>query len=193
MPRPTKDQVFEKIKAAVVTVVARNGIGATSVGEIAKLAQISAGTIYLHFENKDDMLQQVYLRIKQEFHFVLMQAKSADGPRDVVRGMWLNLFMFLQHRPNDFLYLEYAGAAQVLTPAQKALVAPLQAEVGALLQRALDDAGLSHVALDIAETLLIGPAMHLARKAVLSETPPSPKEVDETFARVWSSLTMRSV
>lgn len=190
MPRPTKDQVFEKIKAAVVTVVARNGIGATSVGEIAKLAQISAGTIYLHFENKDDMLQQVYLRIKQEFHFVLMQAKSADGPRDVVRGMWLNLFMFLQHRPNDFLYLEYAGAAQVLTPAQKALVAPLQAEVGALLQRALDDAGLSHVALDIAETLLIGPAMHLARKAVLSETTPSPKEVDETFDRVWSSLTM---
>ena len=78
MPRPTKDQVFEKIKAAVVTVVARNGIGATSVGEIAKLAQISAGTIYLHFENKDDMLQQVYLRIKQEFHFVLMQAKSAE-------------------------------------------------------------------------------------------------------------------
>lgn len=190
MPRLTKDQVFDKIRSAVVTVVAHNGIGAASVGEIAKVAQVSAGTIYLHFENKDDMLQQVYLRIKRAFHGTLMQARSETAPRDLIRAMWLHLFAFLQTRPNDFLYLEYAGAAQVLTPDQKATIAPLQAEVNALLQQALDDAGLSHVALDIAETLLIGPAMHLARKAVLSERNPSPKEVDETFDRVWASLTM---
>ena len=190
MPRPTKEQVSDQIKDAVVSVVAQNGIGAASVGEIAKAAKVSPGTIYLHFENKDDMLQQVYLRIKYEFHHILMKAAGAGKPMDVIRQMWLNLFDFLHRRPNDFLYLEYAGAAQVLTPEQRAEVAPLQAEVNALVQEALDRASMASVSLDVAVNLLIGPAMHLARKAVLSGAMPEQSEIDQTFTRVWASLRM---
>ncbi len=188
MTRATKKEMLERIVDAVVRVAVDKGIGAAGMADIAKAAKVSAGTLYLHFDTKGDMLQATYLRIKQDFHARLMQAAEADGSEVVIRAMWENTLTFLQERPDHFLFLEYAGAAQVLTPDQKALVAPLQAEVNALIQTAIDDGTLDDMPLGVAVNLLIGPAMHLARKAAMAGTPPNRKEVDQTFARLWACL-----
>ncbi len=188
MPRPSKEAVFEKILTAVVDVVAKKGIAATSVGDVAKAARISAGTIYLHFENKDDMLQKVYLRIKADFHAELMTAANAGTSEQVIAALWLSFLGFLKSHPQRFLYLEYAGAAQVLTDAQRAIVAPYQAEINALVQTALDDGTLRPMPLEVATTLLIGPAMQLARKAALTGQAPSNLEITATFEHLWAGL-----
>ncbi len=188
MKRPTKEQVQDRIVKAVIETVAQQGIGATSMALVARAAQVSAGTLYLHFTSKEDMLQQVYLRLKHAFHADLMSASAAPTHRDAICGMWWAVLEFHKKNPDGLLFLEYAGAAQVLTQEQKNQVAPLQDDVHAVLQRAIDDKAMTPPSLEVAVNLLIGPALHLARKyALTKERIPAP-EAQQTFDRVWACL-----
>lgn len=188
MPRRPRTDILDDIRAAVVEVVASKGIGATAIADIARIAGVSPGTIYLHFVNKDDLLQQTYLHIKRDFHARMIAAATGPGSAAIIRGMWFSLFDYLRTRPLDFRFLEYAGAAQVLTPEQRAETAPLQGELNALLQAAMDDGTVQPMPITVATSLLMGPAMHIARIASLAEKPPTQAEIDQTFDRVWSCL-----
>ena len=50
----------ERILQAATKVFARKGFYATRVSEIAKAAGVADGTIYLYFENKDDVLISIF-------------------------------------------------------------------------------------------------------------------------------------
>ena len=188
MPRRPKDDIARRIRQAVVEVAISKGIGAAGVADIARAANVSPGTIYLHFADKDDLLQQTYLQIKHDFHTGMMAAAQGSDSTQIVRAMWMNLFAFLRDRPLDYRFLEYAGAAQVLTEAQRAAVAPLQGEINALLQAAMDNGTIRTLPLAVATSLLMGPAMHLARLASLSDHSLAPEDIDQTFDRVWACL-----
>lgn len=192
MPRPNKGQIQTRLRTAIVDDVAKHGIGALSMLSVAKRARVSAGTIYLHFANKEDMLQQVYLQIKQDVHARIMQAENAPNCTLMVRDMWYHLFDFVRDHPNDFLFVEYAGAAQVLSPDQAQIITHHQRDIQQLIQRAIDDKVLADIPVRLLGVLLIAPAMHLARQALLHGLPPSQQDIDQTFAQVWQSVSRRA-
>lgn len=191
MPRPDKDEIRTRIRDAVVAEVAAHGIGATGMAAVARRARVSAGTIYLHYASKEDLLQQVYLDIKAQFHAALMQVTETPDTAQRLRAMWGHLFAFLQAQPQHFLFLELAGAAQVLTAEQAARTQAYQAEVAAVIQAAMEDGTLAPMPVDMAATLLIGPALHLARSAALTGRNVPTAEIDATFDRLWPALTTR--
>lgn len=189
MARLPKEQVRANIRDAVVQETIENGIGALSVGAVVKRAKISAGTIYLHFESKEDMLQQVYLEIKSEFHAITVAAKEETDSAAMIRRMWFSMFDFVTDHPEDFLFIEYAGAAHVLTPEQTKTTHHMQVEISAMLQRAVDDGTLAPLPIDTLIVLLVAPAMQLARSAVLGGNPVPKETVTLTFDRVWLSIS----
>lgn len=188
MKRPPPEAIKERIRNGLVHVVARGGIGGTSIGAVAKEAGVSAGTIYLHFEDKADLLQKVYLQIKTEFHGIMVAAKQEADSKAMIQRMWRDMFQFTTAHPLDFLFIEYAGAAQVLTKEQTRNVANFQVEIAAMLQRAIDDGTLAKMPVTTVITLLVAPAMHLARMNALNNTPIDASQIDLTFERVWLSI-----
>lgn len=191
MPRPTAEQIRTRIREALVREVAEKGIGAVSVSHVAKRARISPGTIYLHFDSKEDMLQKVYLEIKTEFHGIIVAARDEPCSRAMIRRMWRDLFDFVSAHPHDFQFVEYAGAAQVLTAAQSRSIGYMQAEIAAMLQRAVDDGTLAPLPIATLTVLLVAPAMHLARTALLAGRAVQKSEIDLTFERVWIGVSAR--
>ncbi len=51
---------YRRILDAAIQVFARNGFYNSKVSEIAKLAKVADGTIYLYFKNKDDILIKLF-------------------------------------------------------------------------------------------------------------------------------------
>ena len=49
---------------ATIGLVNNNGFHATPMSKIAKMANVSPATIYLYFENKQDLVNKVYLEVK---------------------------------------------------------------------------------------------------------------------------------
>lgn len=56
---PTSDK-YERILSAAVKIFAQKGFFHARISEIAKEAKVADGTIYLYFENKDDILISLF-------------------------------------------------------------------------------------------------------------------------------------
>lgn len=52
---------------ATIELVNNNGFHATPMSKIAKMANVSPATIYLYFDNKQDLLNQTYIEVKAAY------------------------------------------------------------------------------------------------------------------------------
>ncbi|PKG50892.1 MULTISPECIES: TetR/AcrR family transcriptional regulator [Olleya] len=52
---------------ATIELVNNNGFHATPMSKIAKMANVSPATIYLYFENKQDLVNKTYVEVKAEY------------------------------------------------------------------------------------------------------------------------------
>lgn len=52
---------------ATIELVNNNGFHATPMSKIAKMANVSPATIYLYFENKQDLVNQTYIDVKAQY------------------------------------------------------------------------------------------------------------------------------
>jgi AcrR family transcriptional regulator len=52
---------------ATIQLVNSNGFHETAISKIAKMAKVSPATIYLYFENKQDLVNQTYLEVKSTY------------------------------------------------------------------------------------------------------------------------------
>lgn len=64
---------YERIIHAAVQVFAEKGFHHAKVSDVAKVAQVADGTIYLYFKNKDDLLVSIF---EHSMDFFLNQAKE---------------------------------------------------------------------------------------------------------------------
>ncbi len=52
---------------ATIELVNNNGFHATPMSKIAKMAKVSPATIYLYFENKQDLVNRTYIEVKEKY------------------------------------------------------------------------------------------------------------------------------
>jgi TetR/AcrR family fatty acid metabolism transcriptional regulator len=60
MAKRKNNEKYQRIIAAATKVFARKGFYQSKISEIAKEAQIADGTIYIYFDNKDDILISLF-------------------------------------------------------------------------------------------------------------------------------------
>lgn len=188
MPRLTKDQTRRKLRNAVVFEAVEKGFAALSVADVVKHAQVSAGTIYVHFENKTDMLQQVYMELKEEFHATVTRGRDTGPTRDLIRTMWFDMFDWIADHPREFLFLDLGSAARLLTEDQQAKADAYAEDIAGLLRRGVLDGTLAPLDTKLLSLLLTAPAMQMARGAVMRGQPIPRDSIEQTFERVWLSI-----
>ena len=65
---------------ATIELVNNNGFHATPMSKIAKMADVSPATIYLYFENKQDLVNQTYIEVKDKYTAYAFKAYNEDMP-----------------------------------------------------------------------------------------------------------------
>jgi AcrR family transcriptional regulator len=98
MARPVTKR--EDIEHGVVEVVARKGLGATTIQDIARAAEVSPGLLYRYWESRDDLAGDVY----QKHWYALrdrLTAAAASQPEPMlsVRAMAEAFLRFADEQP----------------------------------------------------------------------------------------------
>jgi TetR/AcrR family fatty acid metabolism transcriptional regulator len=79
---------YQQILEAAVKVFAQQGFHHSTVAQIAKVAGVADGTIYLYFKNKDDILFQFYeYKAKHVFECFRQAVDQADNAVDKLRNL----------------------------------------------------------------------------------------------------------
>lgn len=80
---------------AAIRLITANGFADTSMSKIAKAAGVSAATIYVYFENKEDMLNKTYAHVKSEMAAALMkELKPEISVAEAFKVIWHNFYSY---------------------------------------------------------------------------------------------------
>ncbi|POR54750.1 TetR family transcriptional regulator [Paraburkholderia eburnea] len=88
MARPKSEDKRNAILAAAIQMMAEQGLGAPTA-RIAKMAGVAEGTLFTYFDNKDELVNALYLSIKAELREALVPEFPRDASlRERVQHLW---------------------------------------------------------------------------------------------------------
>lgn len=104
----TKDELKkEALLRATVKLVNEIGFAYSSVSKIAKEAGVSPSTLYVFFQNKEDLLVSTYMKIKRDISRAMMTGFDDSLPiRDTLRNVWRNMFAYISNSSDDYQFVE---------------------------------------------------------------------------------------
>lgn len=104
----TKDENKEQaIFAAAIALITANGFADTSMSKIAAEANVSPATIYIYFDNKEDMLNKTYAQVKREMAAALGKGlKSEMSVEAAFQLIWRNFYSYAVKNAMRFAFTE---------------------------------------------------------------------------------------
>ncbi|CAB5079251.1 Fatty acid degradation regulator YsiA, TetR family [Olavius algarvensis associated proteobacterium Delta 3] len=86
--RHKQNDKYRRILEAAVNVFAEQGFFQSTISQIAKVAGVADGTIYLYFKNKDDILVQIFsFKTKQVFEGFREEVDRVADPVEKLRNL----------------------------------------------------------------------------------------------------------
>jgi AcrR family transcriptional regulator len=112
----------DAILTAAVELFVERGYHGTAVPAIAERAGVAAGTIYHHFDSKEQLVNAVFElwkeRIVRQVH---EHFPAAASPREQFRAMWNQMAAFALANPQPYSFLEFHHHGSYLDADNKAL------------------------------------------------------------------------
>lgn len=105
--RKKDDEKRCSIKRAVVQLILEEGFHGASVSKIAKAAGISPATVYIYYENKEEMLKDIYLEYAEEgFNFLLQQLTEEMTGEQLIDVMIREYYRYILENEEVFHFVE---------------------------------------------------------------------------------------
>jgi len=104
-PSPAGQATRERLMRAAVSIVAREGLAAATTAAIASEAGVAEGTLYRHFESKDDLLIAAYRQIKTEMFVNVVDAVDTTlPPPERLKLGWKAIYLAYRADRDAFTY-----------------------------------------------------------------------------------------
>jgi len=179
----------EAIYKAAIKLLDENGFHSTPMSLIAKEANVAAGTIYLYFENKEDMLNKLYLEIKEKYSNSLMEGYSEDMPiRDAFELVWRNSLNFKLNRSAEFNVMEQFKNSPFVRKGTVEEGLKIFSPVFHLLDRARNAKVIKDIPSQIFQALFFAPVGELVKSHQLNRSKFTEEEKKIAFQATWDSV-----
>jgi AcrR family transcriptional regulator len=105
-----RERRYQQILIAAKKLFIAKGFTKTTMEDIANEAELSPGTIYLYFKNKNELYASLTLRILKYLHLRLDQVKSEDsndlaGKIDLLKDALYDVYRFDPHMISNLLQI----------------------------------------------------------------------------------------
>ena len=105
--RPKDRTKYNAIIKASLELVKELGFIGISISKIAKQANISPATIYIHFKNRKDLFTKLYTKIRTDMSKgALLGVHKEVDIEHVFKSIWSNYFPYCLNHPDYLIYRE---------------------------------------------------------------------------------------
>jgi AcrR family transcriptional regulator len=136
MARPRSEDKRNAILDAATQVIAVEGVSAPTA-KIAKVAGVAEGTLFNYFNNKDELLNELYVQLKSELREVMVSEAftAAKNAKSVVQQAWTRYVSWGVANPQKRKVLAQLGVSERITQQSKAAGMVGFTEINAFLSR----------------------------------------------------------
>ncbi|WP_350284771.1 TetR/AcrR family transcriptional regulator [uncultured Croceitalea sp.] len=98
-------QKVQRVKKACIDIVYEIGLEGISAGKLAKRAKVSSSSIYIYFENMNDMFQVINDEITSEFFVFISQNLNEDESiKANFENIWQSAYEYCSKFPKKFIF-----------------------------------------------------------------------------------------
>lgn len=106
MARTIDDTKIERIKAATISLVVRNGYGHASISEIARTAGVAEGYLYRHYKGKAELVEDLlYQNINLLADNLEYQLEEKDSIHEIFEHIIRTLFILAEKNPEQIKFI----------------------------------------------------------------------------------------
>jgi AcrR family transcriptional regulator len=187
--RPVVDDKRRRLLDAAIRIFSAKGFHGTSVPEVAEAAGVGTGTLYHYFENKQELVNEVYRDAK-----LALRSRLLDGladPEIAKPGaaeawffeIWRRLAAYQRELPDAFHFLEMQDHVEYLDPESRQIELSTLAPMFVVAKRVHDRAGGTRV--DVMMALMFGAFVGLVKAAKLGYLALDDASLEEAGHTVW--------
>ena len=106
---------IDDIHRAALKIINREGLTGAPVSRIAREAGVAAGTMYVYYKSKDELLLSLYGNIQEELGAALkevMDENLAEKPRFF--RLWLAAFKYYIKNPDAFMFTKQFSSSPLV-------------------------------------------------------------------------------
>jgi TetR/AcrR family transcriptional repressor of multidrug resistance operon len=154
------------VRAALQSLVARQGLHGTSMAAVAAHAGVATGTAYVHYDSKEELVLATYLELKRNLGAAARRLDPDAPPPDRFRTMWLSMHAYLAADPERAQFLAQIDSSPLAGVAHERSLADHGDPILAEARRPDMAAALLDLPLPLLYDLGIGPAVRLAASGI---------------------------
>jgi AcrR family transcriptional regulator len=187
--RPVVDDKRRRILDAGLQLFADRGFHGVAVPEIAAAASVGTGTVYHYFENKVELVNELYRDIKMQLRSALLD--SLHDPDLDKKGaaeawfteLWHRLAKYAREMPDAFRFLEMQDHVEYLDAESRQVELATIAPLFMVAKRVHDRAGGTRV--DVVIALMWGAFVGLVKASRLGYLVLDDASLEEAGKTVW--------
>ncbi|MEZ5428741.1 MAG: TetR/AcrR family transcriptional regulator [Pyrinomonadaceae bacterium] len=184
------DKKHRAICDAAIGLITANGFADTSISKIAKAAGVSPATIYVYFENKEDLLNQLYLMIKEEKSIEMLRNLNGNlSIKEAFEKVLRNFYDYALRQPVHFSFGEQFANSPLVGRISKDQGMSFYQPLFDLFERGKRERIFKDIPLEIFSAFTFSPLMGLIKEHFSGEFTLDKKALETALEIAWDAVT----
>jgi AcrR family transcriptional regulator len=177
------------ILEATLQLISKHGFHGTPMSQVASRAGVGAGTIYRYFDNKESLIQELFLEIKREFSQVMMSdIQLEESSEQTFRRIWLNTFHFCVNNPQKMLFLEQFHNSPFQTAEIEAATQEYLAPIVAIIQAAIQAGEIKNMPFEMLTTFSYDATVAFAKRKIAGALAMDEPQLEMAIQACWNAI-----
>lgn len=174
---------------ATLNSISVHGFHGTPMSMIAEQADVGAGTIYRYFENKEDLINELFLDLKHEVSQVMLTGISPEAnTEEIFRQAWLNIFNYCVQNPQKMLFLEQYENSPYLTAETDAATQEFLAPTLSLYHAAVNAGEIKKLPFELLTIFIHDVTFALAKRHISGTLEINDEELERVVQACWDAV-----
>jgi AcrR family transcriptional regulator len=191
--RSIKDPIMCDKRAAILDatlqLVSERGFHDAPMSLIAKEAGVSAGIIYHYFENKDELIKDLFCALKEECGRAISAGYEASMPLwEQFRLLWVNAVQYFLQHPKEAAFIEQFANSPYYTPEMEAACMVYYEPVFQFAARARRELVIKDLPDQVLYALTLEVAISLAQKHTVGLVEVTDDLIELVVSACWDSI-----
>ncbi|BDD02936.1 TetR/AcrR family transcriptional regulator [Aureibacter tunicatorum] len=183
----------EQIVQAALELFCTEGFQATSTAKISKKAGVATGTLFIYFNSKQELINQLYLESKKEMS-QMIHGELRDGltPKEQLWRFWYCSVIWAIDNSLKFRFLNQFRTSAFISKLIKEEVDTLFEDFDILMRKYVDEGVFGDYSIEVVYTSYTGQFMEMIHYVLNSNTMTEDEEiakfVTDSFQILWEGV-----
>lgn len=174
---------------ATLLLIRNNGFHNAPMSQVAKEAGVGTGTIYHHFESKEQIIVALYAQEKERMGSAMLRGdKPKENYRERFYRFWNNLFRHFVNHPDGFLFLEQYDNSPFITNHTREENAHFYAPVIDFLSQGVQQGILRNMDIELLVALVYGNVVSCVKLHLEGTLKMNTHRIQQAMQATWDSV-----